>query len=84
MGAGVRGRCIFSVGHPFGLARVLRGRKGLPGGPSGASLAVPGVLGQALLPGREDAPAGLPPGASLREGRGCGGSAPAVCCWQHG
>ncbi len=79
-GAAASSRSGIPLGWPgfSGAARVC------PEGRAERALAVPGVLGQALLPGREDAPRRFAPRASLREGRGCGGSAPAVCCWQHG
>ena len=70
------------VGHLLGralwwLPRVLRGLQGSARGAERSEpLWSPEVLGRAGLPGREDGPGFELP--SLREGRGCGGSAPAV------
>src|SRR6266571_2688558 len=69
---------IFSVGHRRGCPVFSGAARVCPAGRAERALAAPGVAGQALLPGREDAPAGFGLLASLREGRGCGGSAPAV------
>src|SRR6266487_844687 len=84
-GGGQAGGCFASgMGPPWGLSSrsgIHWGRPWVLRGPQGSArraersepLWFPGVLGQALLPGREDRL-----GASLREGRGCGGGAPAV------
>jgi hypothetical protein len=69
---------IFSVGHLPGCRGFSGGRKGLPAGPSGASPCGPRRFwGRLCCLAGKMAP-GLVFSSSLREGRGCGGSAAAI------